>query len=133
MLKALKAVCTFSVTSRSFSPSDSSLNYYIHRILCYELEENIKITFKMFMGQAALAERLFDPSYMESWWENEQRLEADYTTYLTLRERQVQLKSRSEQREREHVHQQSLCHNDTSKLEELHTIYMHTGISMGLR
>ncbi|KAF6034216.1 hypothetical protein EB796_007475 [Bugula neritina] len=106
--KALKAVCTFSVTSRSFSPSDSSLNYYIHGILCYELEETIKITFKMFMGQAALAERLFDPSYMESWWENEQRLEADYATYITLRERQVQLKSRSEQREREQVHQQSL-------------------------
>ncbi|KAF6027542.1 hypothetical protein EB796_014146 [Bugula neritina] len=34
--------------------------------------------------------------------------EADYTTYITLRERQVQLKSRSEQREREQVHQQSL-------------------------
>ncbi|KAF6033490.1 hypothetical protein EB796_008201 [Bugula neritina] len=96
-----------------YSPSDSSSNttYTVYSAMNWKKHQNY---FQNVMGQAALAERLLtrvtrnlgDPFFY--MWENEQRLEADYTTYITLRERQVQLKSRSEQREREQVHQQSL-------------------------
>ena len=67
MKKALKDVCTFSINTKSFSPSDASLNYYMHGILEYDMSDSTRVNFKTFMGMAALAERMFNPNYMSSW------------------------------------------------------------------
>ncbi|XP_067949998.1 uncharacterized protein [Watersipora subatra] len=106
--KALKDICTYSLTTKSLSLSQNALNYYLHDILQLKVNDSVKINFKTFIGIAALAERIFHPGYMEAWWKHDPDLQADFKTFIELQEEGKLLQEKQKEREMERGRQQSV-------------------------